>query len=123
MLRFATLDAARTLKLDDRVGRLAPGMEADVIVVDTSAVGMFPLNNPIGTLIYGTRPSDVRTVFVRGAPVKRDGSLVGVDLPKLRDLAASARDRVLDGSGLEPGFAWRLDSEAWSAPATHPDPA
>lgn len=123
MLRFATVEAARTLGLDARVGRLAPGMEADVIVVDTSAVGMFPLNNPIGTLVYGTRASDVRNIFVRGTPVKRDGILVGVDLPRLRDLAGSARDRVLEGSGLEPGFVWRLDSEAWSAPATEPDPA
>jgi cytosine/adenosine deaminase-related metal-dependent hydrolase len=116
MLHFATVEAAKAVKLDHKVGRLAPGMEADVIVVDTRAVGMFPLNNPIGTLIYGTRASDVSEVFVRGVPVKRAGKLVGTDVARLRSLAEDARDRILAGTGLEPGFDWRLRSSAWSAP-------
>lgn len=116
MLRFATSGAARAVRLDHRVGRLTPGLEADVIVIDTSAVGMFPLNNPIGTVVYGTRPSDVRDVFVSGRPMKRGGTLLGVDMARLRRLADEARDRVLAGTGFEPGFGWRMSSDAWSAP-------
>jgi cytosine/adenosine deaminase-related metal-dependent hydrolase len=116
MLRFATAEAAKAVKLDHKVGRLAPGMEADVIIVDTSAVGMFPVNNPVGTLIYGTRASDVRDVFIRGVPVKRAGKLIGTDVARLRSKAEEARDRILDGTRLEPGFDWRLSSLAWSAP-------
>ena len=117
MLRFATAEAARAVKLDHKVGRLAPGLEADVIIVDTSAVGMFPLNNPVGTLVYGTRASDVRDIFVAGRLVKRNGALLDVDLGRLRRLADAARDRVLQGTGFEPGFDWRMSSAEWSAPA------
>lgn len=116
MLRFATVEAARAVKLEHKVGRLTPGLGADVIVVDTAAVGMFPLNNPVGTLVYGTRASDVRDIFVAGKLVKRHGALVDVDLARLRNLAETARDRVLEGTGFEPGFDWRMSSSEWSAP-------
>jgi 5-methylthioadenosine/S-adenosylhomocysteine deaminase len=116
MLRFATAEAAKAVKLEDKIGRLAPGMAADVIVVSTSAVGMFPLNNPMGTLIYGTRTSDVRDIFVAGKPVKRKGKLVDVDLNRLRTQAETARDHILAESGLQPGFGWRMASADWSAP-------
>jgi cytosine/adenosine deaminase-related metal-dependent hydrolase len=116
MLRFGTHDAARTLKLDHKIGRLAPGMEADIIIVSTDAVGMFPMNNPVGTLVYGARASDVRTVFVRGTVVKHDGVLVGIDLPALRNAAVETRDRLLHAAGFTPGFDWRIESDAWRAP-------
>jgi 5-methylthioadenosine/S-adenosylhomocysteine deaminase len=116
VLRFATREAARALKLDDRIGRLAPGFEADVIVIDTGAVGMFPLNNPIGAVVYGARASDVRTVFVRGTPVKRDGVLVGTDIVALKTTADSVRDRLLNRAGFAPGFEWRIESDSWRAP-------
>jgi cytosine/adenosine deaminase-related metal-dependent hydrolase len=116
MLRYATADAARAVKLDHKVGRLTPGMDADVIIVDTRAVGMFPVNNPIGTLVYGTRASDVRDIFVRGSLVKRDGFLVGTDVDRIRRMADEARDHILEGSGFEPGFDWRMSSPEWSAP-------
>lgn len=116
MLRYATVEAARAVKVDHKVGRLTPGMDADVIIVSTAAVGMFPVNNPIGTLIYGTRASDVRDVFIRGSAVKRNGVLVGTDVSRLRRMADEARDRILDGTGFEPGFDWRISSTEWSAP-------
>lgn len=34
VLRMATSDAARALKVDDRTGRLAPGLEADIVFLD-----------------------------------------------------------------------------------------
>jgi 5-methylthioadenosine/S-adenosylhomocysteine deaminase len=116
MLRFATSAAARTLGLDHKVGRLAPGLEADIIIVRTDAIGMFPLNNPIGALVYGTRPSDVDTIFIRGEPVKERGVLVSLDIDDLRRRAESTRDELLAGTGLAPGFDWRLSSDDWRAP-------
>lgn len=116
ILGFATRDAGRTLGMDNKIGRLAPGLEADVIVVRTGAVGMFPVNNPVGTLVYGTQPSDVDTIFVRGEPVKEGGVLVGLDVDDLRRQAETTRDKVLAGTGLEPGFDWRLSSGDWGAP-------
>jgi cytosine/adenosine deaminase-related metal-dependent hydrolase len=116
MLRFATTEGARAVRQEDKIGRLTPGMEADIVVVDTNALGMFPLNNPVGTLVYGTRASDVRDVFVRGELVKKNGSLVGVNVPRLRVMAEAARDRILQGTGFEPGFDWRMTGDQWRAP-------
>jgi 5-methylthioadenosine/S-adenosylhomocysteine deaminase len=49
----------------------------------------------------------VRDVFVAGKRVKKDGKLVGVDIPKLRALAQASRDHIVgEMPGSELGGNW-----------------
>jgi 5-methylthioadenosine/S-adenosylhomocysteine deaminase len=95
MLEFATIEGARACGLEDRVGSLTPGKEADIILVRTDTLGMTPLNNPAGALVYNAHPGLVDTVLVAGRVVKRDGKLVDLDEAKLRRLGEETRDHVL----------------------------
>ena len=45
VLRFATVEGAKGLKLDDKVGSLTPGKEADIILLDATAINVAPLNH------------------------------------------------------------------------------
>jgi cytosine/adenosine deaminase-related metal-dependent hydrolase len=95
MLEFATLEGARACGLDDRIGSLTPGKAADVILVRTDTLGMSPLNNPYGALVYNAHPGLVDTILVGGRVVKRDGALTGLDARRVLALAHETREHVL----------------------------
>lgn len=96
VVEFATVDGARALGLEDRIGTLAPGKQADLILLSTDAYGMFPVNNPYGMVVYNAHPGVVETILVAGQVVKRDGELLGVDRERLRRLADESRDYLFE---------------------------
>jgi 5-methylthioadenosine/S-adenosylhomocysteine deaminase len=110
VLEFATIEGARAVGLDTKVGSLTPGKRADIILIRTDNFGMTPLNNPIGAVVYNAHPGLVDTVLVDGRVVKRDGTLVGVDVARVRRLAVESRDDILrraDGAnGARLGGDW-----------------
>jgi 5-methylthioadenosine/S-adenosylhomocysteine deaminase len=99
VLKAATVHGARAAGLENSIGTLAPGKQADVIMVRTGGVGVFPVNNVIGTIVQAVGRADVDTVMVAGQLRKRAGKLIGVDLAKLRTEVDASRDYVLAVSG------------------------
>jgi 5-methylthioadenosine/S-adenosylhomocysteine deaminase len=78
-LELATRGGARALGLDDRIGILAPGMKADIILVGLDRPHLTPRHNVVSHLIYSARACDVQTVLVNGAIVVNDGKVTTVD--------------------------------------------
>ncbi|MDP6528209.1 MAG: 5'-deoxyadenosine deaminase [Gemmatimonadota bacterium] len=79
VLTMATLGGAEALGMDDRVGRLAPGMEADVIAVDLNTAHASPVTDPVTALVYSAQASDVRLVLVAGELLVEDGAPCRLD--------------------------------------------
>jgi 5-methylthioadenosine/S-adenosylhomocysteine deaminase len=102
VLEAATVNGARAAGLEGSVGTLTPGKQADVIMVRTNGVAVFPVTNAIGTIVQAVERSDVDTVMVAGAIRKRAGKLVGVDVAKLAADVAASRDFLLEASGYRP---------------------
>ncbi len=100
-IRCATIEGARGLKLDHKTGSLAPGKEADVILLDAEAINVAPLNHVPGAVVTLMERTNVDTVFVAGAVRKWKGSLLGYDIARLRRDLEASRDHVLAASGLE----------------------
>ncbi len=101
VLEFATIDGARALGLDHVTGSLTPGKYADLIVLRSDKPNIYPINDPIGAVVWGMDTSNVDSVFVSGRQLKRDGELVGVEMTRIRELAYEARDHVAMGAGLQ----------------------
>jgi len=95
VLEFATIEGARAIGMESKVGSLTPGKRADIILLRTDNFSMTPMNNPIGAVVYNGHPGLVDTVLVDGKVVKRDGTLVGVDTARVRRLAVESRDDIL----------------------------
>jgi cytosine/adenosine deaminase-related metal-dependent hydrolase len=95
VLEFATIEGARCANLDDKVGTLTPGKEADIVMLRADALDVWPLNNAPGAVVNLMNPRHVEAVFIAGKVKKWRGSLVGVDLPRVRRLAQEARDAVM----------------------------
>lgn len=107
MFSAATLGGARACLLEDRVGTLAVGKRADIVLL-RSTVHTLPINDLVGTVVHNMDARNVDTVVVDGRVVKRDGRLVGVDLDDLRAEAYDARERVFAAAGVTPGSGRRL---------------
>jgi len=92
VLRFATIEGARDLRLDGKTGTLTPGKEADIIILDAEAINVHPLNVVPGAVVSLMDRSNVETVIVAGKVRKWKGKLLDVDLPHLRRQLEASRD-------------------------------
>lgn len=99
-LEIATIEGARSLGLEDRVGSITPGKRADLVVIDGSDINTLPVNNPVETVAFQAGVGNVDTVVVDGEVVKRDGSLTNDLLAEEREAFEASAERVLSESGL-----------------------
>src|SRR5580698_7857527 len=99
VLRAATVHGASAAGLNSSIGTLTPGKQADIIMLRTNGVAVFPVSNAIGTIVQAVERSDVDTVMVAGQLRKRSGKLIGVDVEKLSAEAIASRDYLLEASG------------------------
>ncbi|MFI5752872.1 amidohydrolase family protein, partial [Streptomyces sp. NPDC051644] len=106
LVEFTTIDAAASCGLEDRTGSITPGKDADIILLRTDDVTVFPVTDPVGSLVSAGHPGLVDTVLVAGRVVKRDGALVGVDLPALRTRLLASRDRIAAAAGVPLDGTW-----------------
>ncbi|MBP2563419.1 cytosine/adenosine deaminase-related metal-dependent hydrolase [Neorhizobium galegae] len=104
VLRAATLNGARAAGLENEIGSLAPGKQADIIVIRTNEIAVMPATNAIGTIVQAAGRSDVDTVVVAGEVRKRAGKLVGVDLDRIAAEVIASRDYLFETSGYRPDF-------------------
>lgn len=113
VLHYATQGGADACGLGDRIGSLAVGKEADIVLIRADAINTMPLVDPVGTVVCSADTANVDTVLVQGKVRKRAGQLIDADLPRLRRLSEESRDRVLSGAGLLPRWlATQLGSTA-----------
>jgi 5-methylthioadenosine/S-adenosylhomocysteine deaminase len=94
MLRLATLDGARVWNLDEEIGSLTPGKQADIAIVDMRSPHLDGFGDPIAVMALGAGPADVETVLVGGDVVKRDGRLVGAHVQRARHLMHETQERL-----------------------------
>jgi len=88
-VEMATLGGARALDLEDRIGSLAPGKRADLIVVALDQPHALPLYDAYSALAYALKGSDVETTIVDGRILMRDRKLLTLDVAAI---AAKARE-------------------------------
>ncbi|WP_207486087.1 amidohydrolase family protein [Arenibaculum pallidiluteum] len=102
VIRFATVEGARHLRLDRKIGTLTPGKEADIVLLDAGAINVAPLNHVPGAVVTLMERSNVDTVIVAGKVRKWKGRLLDVDLPKLRRELEASRDHLFQAAKIDP---------------------
>ena len=101
VLRFATLEGARGLHLDRKVGSLTPGKEADLLLLDAEALNVAPLNHAAGAVVTLMDRGNVEAVMVAGRFRKWGGQLLDIDWPGLRGQLEASRDGLFRRAGVE----------------------
>ena len=100
VIEMATMGGAKGLKLDHKTGSLTPGKEADIVLLDATALNVAPLNHVPGAVVTLMERSNVSTVLCAGQLRKWQGSMLGHDIAKLRTELEASRDYLLDKAGV-----------------------
>ena len=79
VLEMATIAGARAMGLEDRIGSLEEGKEADFVAIDMDKPHLTPAPDPVATIVCGAKASDVHTVVIGGEAVIRNGQVLTMD--------------------------------------------
>jgi 5-methylthioadenosine/S-adenosylhomocysteine deaminase len=102
VLSWATVEGARAMGLGDRIGRIVAGMQADLAVIDATALNLWPAHDPIAAALHASI-ANIEAVMIAGRWRKRHHQLLDVDLGDIRDRLLASGDRLLHELN-KPGF-------------------
>ncbi len=66
VIQMATINAAKALKMEDKIGSIEVGKLADIIIIDTSDITLQPINNLLSNIVYNIKGRDVTHTIVNG---------------------------------------------------------
>ncbi|NND45083.1 MAG: amidohydrolase family protein, partial [Xanthomonadales bacterium] len=96
-LDLVTVNAALALGIEDRVGSIEAGREADLCAVDLASVRTQPVHDVISQLVYAAAASQVSDVWVRGRRLLAEGELQTLDEARLLERVDDWSARVAHG--------------------------
>ena len=94
VLWMATRAGAQAIGRADEIGSIEPGKRADLVVIRADGLHQQPPADPYSTVVYATRPTDVRATIVDGDVVYQHGELAWADRRDIADAARAARERL-----------------------------
>ena len=99
-LSWVTMEGARMLRMEDQIGSLTPGKQADLVLIDCTAINMQPMHDAVSTVVMQTSLANIDSVMIAGRWRKRSGTLLVDSLTdKISRLHASGR-RILEAMNL-----------------------
>jgi 5-methylthioadenosine/S-adenosylhomocysteine deaminase len=95
MLAMATINGAHVAGLEDVTGSLTPGKQADIVLLDATALNVAPVIDPVTAVTLCADVSNVDTVIVGGVVRKRAGTLLA-DVTRARSGVEASRDHLVE---------------------------
>ncbi len=102
LLEMVTIDAARALHMDDRIGSIEPGKRADIITLDMQKPHLAPANMPVWRAVCFAAGQDVDTVIVDGRTLMRGRRVPHVNVEEVLAQANAETELMLDRTGFRP---------------------
>lgn len=99
VLECATVGGAACAGLLTKCGTLTPGKEADIVMIRTDDINLYPSNHALGTVVAAADTRNIDTVIVGGKVRKLRGRMLGVNMEKFRQLADESRNYLFTKAG------------------------
>ncbi len=93
-LKMATLNGAKALGLNESIGSLKKGKQADIAAINLGSLEMAPLYEPLAQIIYAGSRSQVSDVWIAGKQVLQNRLLTTLAYPKLLDQARKWQEQI-----------------------------
>jgi cytosine/adenosine deaminase-related metal-dependent hydrolase len=99
-LGWITLEGAKMLRASHRIGSLAPGKQADLVLVRADALNMWPVHDPVTSVVMHASLANVDSVMIAGEWKKRDGKLLYPGLAGRMAALRTSGERILEEMGI-----------------------
>jgi cytosine/adenosine deaminase-related metal-dependent hydrolase len=99
-LEMATIEGARALGLEDRIGSLTPGKRADITLITADDLNTAPVHDPVETVVFQAGIENVDTVLVDGEVVKRNGLVYNPTAQQQLDRLEQSGRRIIRESDI-----------------------
>jgi len=93
-VKMATIGGAKALRIDNKVGTLEPGKEADMIIVDLSHSHQEIVVDPYAALVYSVNQENVILSMVGGEVIYKDYDFLTLDEEEIIDLSEPVRHKL-----------------------------
>ena len=85
IVALGTTGGAQVLGAEKEIGSIEAGKRADLVLLETESVNMFPLFNPYSAVVYSANASNVDSVWVQGRLLVQGHRLTEMDLQEERE--------------------------------------
>lgn len=90
IVALGTSGGARVLGAEAMIGSIEPGKRADLVLIETDSINMFPIYNPYSMLVYSANASNVDSVWVDGRQLVKGKQLLCSDRKEIRRALSEA---------------------------------
>jgi len=94
-LAWITIRGAQMLRMQDRIGSLALGKQADLVLIDARALNMHPVHDAVASVVMQTSLANIDSVMIAGRWKKRHGKLLYGGLAQCQSALAASAERIL----------------------------
>ena len=75
VIRMATRNGAKSLKMQSKIGSIEEGKKADLIIINLESEKTQPINDIFSDIVYNTRGNNVETTIINGNIVMENGKI------------------------------------------------
>ena len=101
-LEWATVNGAKMIHQDHRIGSLAAGKQADIILLRQDDLTMFPVHDVVSSIVTQAGVSNVDTVLIAGRVMKRGGKMLAEGLASKKVALRRSAERIIGDFGMRP---------------------
>jgi len=94
-LGWITVEGARMLGMEDRIGTISPGKQADLVFIRADALNVWPVHDPVATVVTQASLANIDSVMVAGEWRKREGKLLFPGLERVKAELHRSGERIL----------------------------
>ena len=94
-LGWITVEGARMLGMEDRIGTISPGKQADLVFIRADALNVWPVHDPVATVVTQASLANIDSVMVAGEWRKREGKLLFPGLERVKAELYRSGERIL----------------------------
>ncbi|RJP64645.1 MAG: cytosine deaminase [Comamonadaceae bacterium] len=99
-LAWVTIEGARMLQQQDRIGSLAPGKQADLVLVRADTLNMQPVHDPVSAVVMQASLANIESVMVAGQWRKRGGRVLDADIGSLLESLQQSGRKITQAMGI-----------------------
>jgi 5-methylthioadenosine/S-adenosylhomocysteine deaminase len=93
-LKMSTLNGAKAMGLDKKIGSLIPNKSADFIAIDLSDINTQPVYNPISQIVYAANSRQVSDVWINGERILKDCKFTHIDEIEIINKAKKWKEKI-----------------------------